>query len=284
LIGNRKQSSLGATMQRSSSGDSFPAIEDIGVLLRHAPKSDDPEMGPVFRGQGAGYPLVPSLFRTGHACRSHGDWKCYEQTLIRLFLREAKQFTTALPESVGDQIVLARHHGLPTRLLDWSKSPLIALFFAVEDLDHRTDGVVWSYIPKEVRVVPHRTWNDVDAISTESLYLPSKFFDRVSAQHGCLTIHPLPKGFRKFQPLDSTETSSPLCKFRVPAKRKFALMQALDDCGINRQLIYPGLDGIALTIKWKMERLRFAAGNSRWRSVRFAPYSRNPQRRHRKPY
>jgi FRG domain-containing protein len=237
---------------------------------RRRPRVGDPEGRPVFRGQVAQFPLIPTLFRQGHACRPHGTWREYEQTLLRIFLREARPFLPSVPQSITDQLVLAQHHGLPTRLLDWTQSPLIALYFAVEDLNPQTDGVVWSYTPKTVIFTPPETWNDLYEISEDSLYLPPRFFDRATTQHSRLTIHPLPKGFRRFQPLDRLQSGSflPLQGFRVPAGRKFSLMQQLDDCGVNRQLIFPGLDGVAATIKWKMNRRRATAKNLRKRTVR----------------
>jgi len=247
----------------------FHTITNVEVLLKHVPKSDDPEGGPVFRGQGRQYRLVPSLFRKGHACRPHGTWREYEETLFRIFFREARPFLPTLPEGVTDSLVLAQHHGLPTRLLDWTRSPLIALYFAVEDLDPRRDGVVWSYTPRRVIFIPPKTWNELYLITEDSLYLPPRFFDRATIQHSQMTIHPLPNGFRRFEPLDrlQSESFSPLQGFRVPGERKFSLMQQLDDCGVNRQLIFPSLDGVAATIKWKMNRHRATAKNSRSRTV-----------------
>jgi hypothetical protein len=247
----------------------FYTITNIEVLLKHAPRSDDPEGGPVFRGQGAQFALIPSLFRKGHACRPHGTWREYEQTLLRIFLREARPFLPVVPQSITDQLVLAQHHGLATRLLDWTRSPLIALYFAVEDLNPRADGVVWSYTPNRIIFIPPETWNGLYEISEDSLYLPPRFFDRATTQHSRLTIHPLPKGFRRFQGLDRLQSGSfpPLQGFRVPGERKFSLMQQLDDCGVNRQLIFPDLDGVAATVKWKMNRRRATAKNSRTRKV-----------------
>lgn len=244
-------------------------VYKLDDLLTRVPKSDDPESGPVYRGQTRGYKLIPSIFRPGHACRPNGTWIKYEQTLIRLFKREGYPFIQTSPSFILDWIVLAQHHGIPTRLLDWTRSPLIALFFAVEDLDSKHDGVVWSYTPNNVRFIPHKHWKDMDEITEDFLYLPSKFFDRASTQQAVLSVHPLPKGFRSFKPLDHLLTGSfpPLQKFKVPGVKKFDFMKQLDDLGINRQLVYPGLDGVAASIKWKMARLKSTSKNSTKRTV-----------------
>lgn len=244
-------------------------VEDLNTILKHAPKCDQPEGGPVYRGQSAKFGLVPSIFRPGHVCRPHGHWERYEETLIRLFQRESKPFIVSPPTNPTDWIVLAQHHGLPTRVLDWTRSPLIALFFAIEDLNTRTDGIVWAYVPNHIRFQPFKTWNELRALDHPTLYLPPAFFKRAETQQACLTLHPLPKGFRKFTPFETTFAGMfwGATKFVVPGQKKFDLMKQLDDFGINRQLIYPGLDGVADAIKWKMQRLRASAKLSTKRSV-----------------
>jgi FRG domain len=236
-------------------------IENIDKLLKHTPKCDHPEGGPVYRGQPAKHGLVPSIFRPGHACRPHGTWESYEETLLRLFEREARPFVESTPNNPTDWIVLAQHHGLPTRLLDWTRSPLIALYFAVEDLDQKSDSRVWAYVPNRVQFKPFKTWNELRSLDHTTLYLPPVFFRRAETQQACMTVHPLPKGFRKFRPFEESFTGmfGGATKFLVPGGKKFELMKQLDDLGINRQLIYPGLDGVAAAIKWKMNRLKSSA-------------------------
>lgn len=246
-------------------------INSIEDLLKYAPESDDPDSAPVFRGQEKRHPLIPSIGRPGHSCRNYKNWQVYEQAILRFFEREARAYREQLPTNVLDMIVLAQHHGVPTRLLDWTKSALIALYFAVEKLDQDADGAVWSFVPSSIRFKPPQLWIDLYEIKQTTLYHPPRFFDRVASQQACLTIHPLPSEADDFPKVDDEVQQFPFLgftEFVVPAKSKFRIKEKLDDLGINRQSVYPGLDGVAETIKWKMFRIRQNRGDSSSRSVR----------------
>jgi hypothetical protein len=67
-----------------------------------------------------------------------------ELTMYRKFKERALPFLEFTPASEWDWIALAEHHGLPTRLLDWTLNPLVATYFAVEEDDCDEDGVVFT--------------------------------------------------------------------------------------------------------------------------------------------
>lgn len=91
----------------------------------------------VFRGQGHDAPLTTSLQRLSATPRA------VERHLVRAF----RKYAPATSESQGSLwswLTLGQHHGLPTRLLDWSYSPLVALHFATANEEFAdVDGVVW---------------------------------------------------------------------------------------------------------------------------------------------
>ena len=93
----------------------------------------------VFRGEGrASNELTTSLQRLG------GPYADLERHLLRNFRKYAHR-DAVQRESTWHWLALAKHHGLPTRLLDWSHSPYVALHFATENpavLDE--DGIVWA--------------------------------------------------------------------------------------------------------------------------------------------
>src|SRR5262245_54752441 len=83
----------------------------------------------LFRGVGdVNYALVPSVGRNSNV---YGSLIERERALLEQFKRESLLHLPSRPSSDWEWLALAQHHGVPTRLLDWSESPYVALFFAV---------------------------------------------------------------------------------------------------------------------------------------------------------
>ncbi len=93
----------------------------------------------VFRGlSDHTYHLETSLMRLG------GLYWQLEKHLLRNFRKYARASSSEEPDSFWHLLAVAQHHGLPTRLLDWTYSPYVALHFALANLDRfDTDGVIW---------------------------------------------------------------------------------------------------------------------------------------------
>ena len=97
----------------------------------------------VYRGMSdVSFKLYTSLRRN---CRE--KMSVLEPAILKNFTKYAAREDPSIEKSVWRQMILGQHHGLPTRLLDWSHSPLVGLHFAVTeaDLDHMEahDCVVW---------------------------------------------------------------------------------------------------------------------------------------------
>jgi hypothetical protein len=100
----------------------------------------------LFRGQSCDKPLLPNLGR----CKVNGELPNVEQLILEEFERTSLSFHEFEPRNKWDLLALAQHHGLPTRLLDWTYSAIAALWFTVrnppeikENGDGLEDGVVW---------------------------------------------------------------------------------------------------------------------------------------------
>jgi hypothetical protein len=95
----------------------------------------------LFRGQAAKkWPLSPSAGRD-QCVGSAGYRRADEYNLVKDFIREAKRYVES-GFSELEWLALAQHHGLPTRLLDWSTNPLVAAWFACEKEENTDDSVV----------------------------------------------------------------------------------------------------------------------------------------------
>ncbi len=162
----------------------------------------------------------------------------------------AVAFVDALPEADLECLAVAQHHGLATRLLDWSLNPLVALYFAAKDETDR-DGAVFAFLPGMVAQPQLR----IEEITSVAVYFPRPVTRRILAQRGVFTIHPQPN-----VPLAATTLSGlvrqllaveeNLLRIRIPFQLKTSLMKKLDNYGINEVTLFPDLDGLSEHVNW----------------------------------
>lgn len=201
----------------------------------------------------------------------HRNLVLRERDLVRNFRKYGRTPGT-VPLGNWELLTIAQHHGLPTRVLDWTYSPLVALYFSLEDETQvKSDSVVWSVdytevhdrLPPElskvlreadagafttemldiVRPDPHE---DTDPEATYALiFEPPSIDERVVNQYAGLSVMS-----RRDTLLNVWLDRQPELlarKLRIPASLRPEIREKLDQANVNERVLYPGLDGLS---KW----------------------------------
>ena len=222
----------------------------------------------VYRGlSDSGYELLTSLHRLG------GTYPQLERHILRNFRKYAYR-DAASGDSVWNWLAVAQHHGLPTRLLDWTYSPYIALHFATSNLlKYETDGVIWclnyvetnKFIPEQLRTIIRAeganvftpgmldpvfsSLLDLDALQEQDFVLflePPSMNERIVNQHALFSMMSNANSL-----LDTWLSLHPDLYFRIiiPAALKWEIRDKLDQANITERVLFPGLDGLSRWLK-----------------------------------
>jgi hypothetical protein len=161
-----------------------------------------------------------------------------EFDIYRLFQMLGRPQIDVPSDNMWERMALAQHHGLPTRLLDWTFNPLVAAFFSVES-DPSFDGAVYSFEPTTI-LVPRDEPNPF-SIKEQKVYLAEHLNPRITAQSGLFTAQPEPKTPFRTDDLD---------KVILEQKMKTKMQEILSIYGVHRGSLFPDLDGQAKYIEW----------------------------------
>lgn len=211
----------------------------------------------LFRGQPIDRPLLPKLARLGVRIFEN-DLLTTEKIILEEFKRGITPLSELKPENNWDLLALAQHHGLPTRLLDWSSNALVALWFAVEqpakynpEKKEHEDGVVW--ILQAEKNDFRKATNEKDPLSNEvtKIFRSSIISRRISAQAGIFTVHKINEGDRVIKFETHRRFKDKLEKLVIPANRFPVLRKQLNALGINNSTIFPDIDGLCKHLQWK---------------------------------
>jgi FRG domain len=140
-------------------------------------------------------------------------------------------------------MVIAQHFGLPTRILDWTENPLVALYFSIrENKGTSRDGMLFAYRHGADAVDIESTISPF-AISQIELLRPPHLDQRVIAQQSVFTVEP--PGLTK----EGGGESSDLRYWHVSANHKDEIREQLAKLGISESTLFPGLTSLAEEIK-----------------------------------
>lgn len=216
-----------------------------------------------YRGEdNAARTLIPSIQRSERRLE-------VERYITNDFYIRARQITENPPakHNYAAWVSLMQHYGLPTRMLDWSESPLIAAFFATETyrLTADADAGVWVLAPDLLNEQEGfgRCIYPIDADTTQEMLLPAfkhnhhnpELVDRILAcsstennlrmyaQHSNFTVH---NSLRRLEEICRDDT---LYKIIIPCFRKQYFIESLRAFGITESFVYPDLDHISSDLR-----------------------------------
>jgi hypothetical protein len=217
----------------------------------------------AFRGTGdASIPLTTSL---QHLASSHPNPEAH-------LLRNFRKYASTQPphdQSTWNWLALAQHHGLPTRLLDWTYSPLVALHFATAELElYDRDAAIWcidyikthALLPESLKQILHEEGSDVftaEMLDRAARNLPE--LDELHQEPFVLFLEPpsldqrIVNQFALFSLLSSPTVQMDqwlhghpdlFQRILLPAKLKWEVRDKLDQANITERVLFPGLDGL----------------------------------------
>ncbi|UFS70178.1 FRG domain-containing protein [Geomonas sp. RF6] len=222
----------------------------------------------AFRGlSDAAYRLNTTLMRLG------GDYAALERHLLRNFKKYAHR-SGAERDSLWHWLSVAQHYGLPTRILDWTYSPFVAMHFATSNIEkYSTDGAIWAInYDKAHQMLPAPLREKVDlegahVLTVEMLseavsslaeleemaersiaifFEPPSLDDRIVNQFALFSVMSDPR-----KGLDDWLVEHPGMgrKIIIPAALKWEIRDKLDQGNITERVLFPGLDGLSRWLK-----------------------------------
>jgi hypothetical protein len=197
------------------------------------------------------------------------DVNVLELSLLRNFRKYAHASAANGIETIWHWLAVAQHHGLPTRLIDWTYSPFVALHFATEDpATFREDGAVWcvnfveahKLLPARLRVILAREHSDTLTVEMLSGFDSLEEFDSLAKEPFVAFIEPpslderILNQFALFSLMSRSsaaldewiQTHPQLCRrIVIPAELKWEVRDKLDQTNVNERTLFPGLDGLS---------------------------------------
>lgn len=215
--------------------EGITSFDDFNRLIKEYNTNFD-----VYRGVSEySHELKPKIGRKSvYAFRNHYEEP--EQKLFRLFKERALPSIGYLPKDDWEWLGLAQHYGLPTRLLDWTRNPLIALFFAVSD-EKDTDSAIYVSRKKDPYLRLEKYPDPFKYTGEPRKIILPKVDRRIIAQSGLFTIHPEPEKEYDDDRID---------KIIVKKEGRKGLKTTLYQYGIHNESVFPDLENLCKHLVW----------------------------------
>ncbi|HTM24955.1 MAG TPA: FRG domain-containing protein [Vicinamibacterales bacterium] len=216
------------------------------------------------------------LSRTDHSLSSslvrlaggRADARRLEMALLRNF-RKYAHMEGNHADSIWDWLAIAQHRGLPTRLLDWTYSPLVALHFATETPeDFAIDGAVWCVnfveankrLPSRLKRIMTIEGSETVTVDMLSAFGSLRDFDALARRPFLVFMEPpaidrrILNQFALFSLMSSPTADMDvwlrqhpeLCRrIEIPAALKWEIRDKLDQANVNERILFPDLDGLS---------------------------------------
>ena len=253
-------------------------VRSLGELIEAVtPPEPDPETGRrrdpgIYHGSPlASAPLLTSLDRLGGIARPHAK-SHLEAHLLRNFIRYSRPHLTSVPTNEWELLILAQHHGAPTRLLDWSYSPLVAAHFATRDQALAGDRAIWRLdwqkvhahydLPRLALLIedllhlygeedPFTPWRLIRGRDIEPfacMVEPPSLDARIIAQAAVFTITTdTSTSFDSF--IEAEGLGDTLTRLVIPNDAVSRVRDQLDIAGFDERRIFPDLSGVAAALR-----------------------------------
>ncbi len=219
----------------------------------------------VFRG-------APRVSHTLDTSLQTGGFVAHERHLLTSFRKYAVE-SAVHGDSVWNWLSLAKHHGLPTRLLDWSYSPYVAMHFATANFNQfDDDGAIWcvdyqktnELLPPPLQQILKNedanifttellnsvanTLPDFDALGTDFVvfFEPPSLDERIVNQ---FALFSLPSSAKLSLEELLKRREAMYRRIIIPAALKWEVRDKLDQANITERVLFPGLDGLSQWLK-----------------------------------